>query len=128
MRDASTTLQQIKDLMREFVRQREWEQFHDLKNLSMAIAVEAGELMDHFRWVDNKAAAEVMRDEQQARGVRHELADVLVLLAEFAEVAGIDMAGAVSEKMEINRRKYPVDLARGSAVKRKEAGGGTSAG
>jgi dCTP diphosphatase len=128
MRDASTTLQQIKDLMREFVRQREWEQFHDLKNLSMAIAVEAGELMDHFRWVDNKAAAEVMRDEQQARGVRHELADVLVLLAEFAEVAGIDMAGAVAEKMEINRRKYPVDLARGSAVKRKEAGGGTSAG
>jgi dCTP diphosphatase len=128
MRDASTTLQQIKDLMREFVRQREWEQFHDLKNLSMAIAVEAGELMDHFRWVDNKAAAEVMRDEQQARGVRHELADVLVLLAEFAEVAGIDMAGAVAEKMEINSRKYPVDLARGSAVKRKEAGDGTSAG
>jgi dCTP diphosphatase len=122
MADASTTLQHVKDLMRHFVREREWEQFHDLKSLSMAVAVEAGELMDHFRWVDNKAAADVMRDPDQARGVRHEIADVLVLLAEFADVAGIDLSEAVAEKMEINRRKYPVELARGSAKKRSDTG------
>ena len=120
MADASTTLQHVKNLMRHFVREREWEQFHDLKSLSMAVAVEAGELMDHFRWVDNKAAADVMNDSEQAKAVRHEVADVLVLLAEFADVAGIDLSEAVAEKMEINRRKYPVELARGSAVKRRD--------
>src|SRR4051812_47497288 len=105
--------------MRRFVAERDWEQFHDLKNLSMAVAVEAGELMDHFRWVDNKAASAVMQDPEQARAVRHEVADVLLLLLDFAIMAKIDLAGAALEKLDLNRKKYPVETARGSSRKRR---------
>ena len=117
--DASTTVEQLKDQMRRFVKERDWEQFHDLKNLSMAVAVEAGELMDHFRWVPNTGAGDVVRDAEQARAVRHEVADVFLLLLEFANIAGIDLAAAAAEKLEINRRKYPVETARGSARKHR---------
>ena len=120
--DESTTVAQLKDQMRAFVRERDWEQFHDLKNLSMAIAVEAGELMDHFRWVENRGSAGVLAEPAAAAGVRHELADVLMLVVEFANVAGIDLSAAVAEKMEINRRKYPVEVSRGSAKKRRLEG------
>jgi dCTP diphosphatase len=118
MPDATTTLEQLREQMRQFVRERDWEQFHDLKNLAMAIGVEAGELMDHFRWVENARAGEVVRDPAAAEKVRHELADVLLLLLSFANAAGIDLSDAAAEKLEINRRKYPVEEARGSAKKR----------
>jgi dCTP diphosphatase len=118
MSDADTTLLRLKEEMRRFVAEREWEQFHDLKNLAMAIGVEAGELMDHFRWVENARAADVMRDPAEAQRVRHELADVFLLLLSFANAAGIDLSDAAAAKLEINRRKYPVEEARGSARKR----------
>jgi dCTP diphosphatase len=117
MPDATTTVQDLKDRMAEFVRERDWGRFHDLKNLSMAIAVEAGELMDHFRWVENARAAEVMADATTARDVRHEAADVLLLLLEFAAVAGIDLADAAAEKLAVNRSKYPVEKSRGRSTK-----------
>src|SRR5215203_5117981 len=94
MNDASATIDSLKDQMRRFVAERDWEQFHDLKNLSMAIAVEAGELMDHFRWVKNTEANAVMTDADAATAVRHEAADVFLLLLEFAIIARIDLAGA----------------------------------
>lgn len=117
MSDSTTTVQELKDLMRAFVAEREWEPYHDLKNLAMAIGVEVGELMDHFRWVQNREAGRVMEDPRSAREVRHELADVAMLLLEFAQAAGIDLSEAVREKMELNRRKYPVEKARGKATK-----------
>jgi NTP pyrophosphatase (non-canonical NTP hydrolase) len=121
MTDATTTIEQLKDQMRRFVAERDWEQFHDLKNLSMAVAVEAGELMDHFRWVDNKAAAGVMEGAAQAAAVRHEVADVFLLLLDFAIMANIDLAAAAVEKLELNRRKYPVATAKGSSRKHRGA-------
>jgi NTP pyrophosphatase (non-canonical NTP hydrolase) len=105
--------------MRRFVAERDWEQFHDLKNLAMAVAVEAGELMDHFRWVDNKRAGEVIADPAAAQAVSHEVADIALLLLEFAIMAKIDLATAVGEKLEVNRRKYPVEVSRGSNAKRR---------
>jgi dCTP diphosphatase len=119
MNDATTTVEQLKDQMRRFVKERDWEQFHDLKNLSMAIAVEAAELMDHFRWVPNTGAAEVVRDPAQAHAVRHEVADVLLLVLEFAMMAGIDLSAAAAEKLDINRKKYPVETAKGNARKHR---------
>jgi len=113
------TVERLKDEMRRFVAERDWEQFHDLKNLSMAVAVEAGELMDHFRWVDNRKASAVVQDPEQAVAVRHEVADVFLLLLEFANIAKIDLASAAMEKLELNRKKYPVETARGSSRKHK---------
>jgi len=122
MTDRESTVQQLRDEMRDFVRERDWEQFHDLKNLAMAIGVEAGELMDHFRWVENARAAEVMRDPAEAERVRHELADVFLLVLSFANAAGIDLSEAAAAKLEVNRRKYPAEEARGSARKRGGSG------
>ena len=117
MNDVETTLQAVKDVIRRFTDERQWQQFHSLKNLSMAIASEAGELMAHFRWAADATVAEVMQDATSAQEVRHEVADVLLLLAEFANVAGIDLAEAVEDKMRLNARRYPVEKAKGTAAK-----------
>ena len=118
MDDAKTTLQDVKDAICQFTQQRDWQQFHNLKNLSMAIAAEAAELIRaQFRWIDDASASEVMRDDVSARDVRHEVADVLLLLAEFANVAGIDMAQATDDKMKLNAQRYPVEKAKGVALK-----------
>ena len=100
-----------------FVAAREWQQFHDPKNLAMAVAVEAGELMDHFRWVRSDDARKVLDDPRTRGEVEEEVADVAILLLEFAAVCGIDLAQAVERKLEINGRKYPVELSRGRSEK-----------
>ena len=100
-----------------FAAERDWHQFHDPKNLSMAIAVEAGELMDHFRWVRNDDALKVFDDPRTRAEVESEAADVMILLLEFATVSGIDIAAAVERKMARNAERYPVDLSKGRAVK-----------
>lgn len=115
--DSETTLQDVKDAIGQFTAQRDWQQFHTLKNLAMAIASEAAELMAHFRWSDGTADEPIMKDAASAQDIRHEVADVLVLLAEFANVAQIDIAQAVARKMEINAGRYPVEKSKGTARK-----------
>jgi NTP pyrophosphatase (non-canonical NTP hydrolase) len=117
MNDTQTTLQHVKDIIARFTAERDWQQFHDLKNLAMAVVSESAELMAHFRWSDAAADARIMADPVSAREIRLEAADVLLLLAEFANVAKIDLAAAVEEKMAINQSRYPVEKSRGSATK-----------
>jgi dCTP diphosphatase len=115
--DATTTLAAVKAAIARFSQEREWGQFHDPKNLAMALAVEVGELMEHFRWTPNTQAGEVAADPRAAVEIRHEAADVLLLLAEFANATGIDLAAAVREKLAILENRYPVEKSRGSALK-----------
>jgi NTP pyrophosphatase (non-canonical NTP hydrolase) len=117
MNDGETTLQDVKDTIAHFTLQRDWRQFHSAKNLAMALVAEAAELMAHFRWNGHDQDGAVLGDAESLREIRHELADVLLLLAEFANVAGIDMAQAVQEKMAINAQRYPVEKSRGTARK-----------
>jgi dCTP diphosphatase len=119
MADDATTTGDLRREMGAFVAERDWEQFHDLKNLSMAIAVEAAELMEIFRWVENRRAGEAMQSAGSAAAVRQEVADVLLLLLSFANAAGIDLADAAREKLEINRGRYPVEASRGRADRRE---------
>ena len=100
-----------------FAAEREWGQFHDPKNLAMAVAVEAGELMDHFRWVRNDASRALLDDARTRTEVEEEVADVMILLLEFAAVSGIDVARAVERKLEINARRYPVERSKGRSEK-----------
>jgi NTP pyrophosphatase (non-canonical NTP hydrolase) len=109
--------------IRRFAEERDWLQFHDPKNLSMAIAVEAGELMDHFRWVVNDRSRQVLDDPRSRAGIEEEAADVLILLAEFADVCGIDLLAAAGRKLEANALRYPVELSRGKATKHDRLGG-----
>ena len=100
-----------------FAAEREWQQFHDPKNLAMAVAVEAGELMDHFRWVRSEEARRVLDDARTRTEVEEEAADVAILLFEFAAVCGIDLGAAIERKLARNAERYPVALAKGRAVK-----------
>lgn len=111
--DADTTVETLRREIAAFVRERDWEQFHDPKNLSIAIATEAAELMEHFRWVRNERAADLLKDEQALAGIRDEVADTFAFLLSFANAANIDLTQALRDKMRRNAKKYPVEEYKG---------------
>jgi len=105
----------IRDIVRTFVTERDWDQFHTPKNLSSALSVEAAELLEHFQWLHTGTADEL--GETRLEQVRHEMADVLVYLVRLADKLDVDLGAAVQEKMILNRAKYPADKVRGDARK-----------
>jgi len=109
------TLTQLKTRLREFVAARDWEQFHSPKNLSMALAVEAAELLEPFQWLTEEQSRS-LTDAQRAAVVQ-EIADVQIYLVRLADTLGVDIDKAVAAKMALNEKKYPVHMARGSADK-----------
>jgi NTP pyrophosphatase (non-canonical NTP hydrolase) len=120
MTDASTTTGELKARVLAFAREREWEQFHSPKNLSMALAAEAGELMEHFLWATSEASHGVAADPAKRTRIAEELADVVIYALEFANATQLDLAAAIEAKMQANARKYPVEKARGRADKYTE--------
>ncbi len=116
----SLNLQRLLKLQREFVAEREWARFHTPKNLTMALAVEAAELMEIFQWLSQQEARTIQRDPAKGQAVTEEMADVFYYLLRLADVLKVDLERAFVEKMEKNRAKYPVRLARGSARKYDE--------
>ena len=108
-------LTQLRDIVRQFVDERDWDQFHTPKNLSAALSVEAAELLEHFQWLERGDAAEL--GDAKLEQVRHEMADVLVYLVRLADKLDVDLHAAVLEKMVLNRAKYPADKVRGDARK-----------
>ena len=120
MTDATTTVAELRARVLAFVHERDWEQFHSPKNLSMALAAESGELMEHFLWAESKASAAVLGDPKKRRAIEDELADVVIYALEFANISGIDLAAAIEAKMAANAKKYPVEKAKGRADKYTE--------
>lgn len=119
--DATTTLGEIKARVLAFARERDWEQFHAPKNLSMALAVEAGELMEHFLWdTPEESRTKVSKNAGRRAEIEEELADVVIYALEFANMTGIDVAAAIERKMAQNSAKYPVDKAKGRSAKYTE--------
>jgi NTP pyrophosphatase (non-canonical NTP hydrolase) len=113
MADATTPLEVLKDAVRRFAAERDWEQFHSPKNLSMGLAVEAAELMEHFLWVDAEASRQVVRDPVKLGDVADEMADVACYLLNLSITLGIDLSEAIQAKIAKNAVKYPVDKVRG---------------
>lgn len=111
--DEQTTVGELRTLVGRFVHQRDWEQFHTPKNLSMGIAVEAAELMEIFQWHDAAASAALLRTPRVRRAVQEELADVVIYCLALANRAGLDLTRAVRAKLARNRRRYPVQKFRG---------------
>jgi NTP pyrophosphatase (non-canonical NTP hydrolase) len=99
--------------IRKFVADREWAQFHDPKNLSMAVASEAGELLAEYRWVENEQADAVSRDPAARERIAAEIADVGISLLMLADRIGLDLIAAMRAKLEKNALKYPVESSRG---------------
>ena len=118
--DSSTTLAEIKTRVLAFARERDWEQFHAPKNLSMALAAEAGELMEHFLWATPEASRTIAQDAAKRRKIEEELADVVIYALEFANMTGIDVAASIETKMAANAAKYPVEKAKGRSDKYTE--------
>ncbi len=102
----------------EFAKERDWQQFHSPKNLSMALIVEAAELVEHFQWLSERQSEELDHDRRAA--VAEELADILIYTLRLASQMEIDLGSAAWAKLEKNRRKYPVEKARGTARKYTE--------
>lgn len=106
----------LRDKLRVFADERDWEQFHSPKNLSMALMVEVAELMEHFQWLTETQSAELSPETQHA--VSEELADILLYLVRLSDRLGVDLNEAALRKLEKNAVKYPAELVRGSAKKR----------
>jgi NTP pyrophosphatase (non-canonical NTP hydrolase) len=118
--DADTTLLSLRERIRAFVSEREWDSFHNPKDLSMAISAEAAELMELFLWKTAHQIDDELNDERAGKRVREELADIVILCLSLAERLQIDVTGAVLSKVASNEVKYPVHKARGSARKYTE--------
>lgn len=118
--DSTTTVAEIKTRVLDFARERDWEQFHAPKNLSMALAAEAGELMEHFLWATPEASRTVVADPAKRAKIEEELADVVIYALEFANMTGIDVAAVIEKKMAANAAKYPVEKAKGRSDKYTE--------
>ena len=115
IRPAGDALDELREAMRRFTTEREWTAFHTPKNLAMALAGEAGELLEHFQWLTPEQSARLPVDTHEA--VALEMADVLLYLVRLSDVLGVDLADAARRKIRINEERYPVELARGRADK-----------
>ena len=126
--DDDTTVATLRRELAAFVHEREWEQFHDPKNLAMAIATEAAELMEHFRWVKNDPSRELVQDPAARQAIADELADVLAFALSFANAADIDITTALRAKMAKNAEKYPADRYRGRSRRGRARSSGRTRG
>ena len=118
MHDQTSDLLGLREQLRSFVAEREWQQFHTPKNLASALAVEAAELLEPFQWLQNGELAEL--NDATRIAIRHEMADVLNYLVMLADRLNVDLIAAAQEKIALNAQKYPVDQARGSIKKYTE--------
>jgi dCTP diphosphatase len=116
--EQSASLEGLRDALRQFASDRDWNQFHSPKNLAIALSVEAAELLEHFQWTPDAASENVSPD--QRAGIREEVADVFIYLIRLADKLEIDLLAAASEKIRLNAEKYPVEKARGSSKKYTE--------
>jgi NTP pyrophosphatase (non-canonical NTP hydrolase) len=126
MPDTETTLMALRQIVRQFVDEREWRPFHAPKNLAMSLAIEAAELMEHFQWLTVEQSRAVVEDQEKLAAVADELADVLCYVLAMANQLQLDLSTAVGEKIAKNARKYPVSEYRGrfGPDDPKRAGGG----
>lgn len=113
MSDASTTVAQLRALVDQFVAERDWKQFHTPKNLSMALAIEAAELMEHFQWLDPAESRAVADDPVKRAPAGEELADVICYALALAAELKLDVSETLKAKMVKNALKYPVTEFRG---------------
>jgi len=112
------SIEQLRQKIRDFAAARDWNQFHSPKNLSMAMIVEAAELVEHFQWLTEEQS-QSLPDEKHAE-VESELADIFLYLIRIADKLDIDLLNAANNKIKINAEKYPADKVRGSAKKYNE--------
>ncbi len=111
--DQQTSVGALRLAVQQFVAERDWQQFHAPKNLSMSIAIEAAEIMEHFQWLTPEESCASLADPQQRAAVADELADVLIYCLSFANSSGIDISDAVLHKLARNQERFPIKKVQG---------------
>lgn len=117
MEDRKTTIKQLKEVLDEFMKKRDWKKFHNPKDLAIAISIEAGEILEHFKFKTNEEIRQYLDNKENTKELSYELADVLHFLFLLANVTDIDLAKASEEKLKISGKKYPEKLVKGKAHK-----------
>ncbi len=118
--DNSVTLEELKEKVKSFCEERNWDQYHTPKDLAIGIITEASELLEHFRFKSNEEALTLLLDEKKRKEIEEELADILYFLLRFSQMYNIDLSIALNKKLKINEKKYPVHKSKGSNKKYTE--------
>jgi len=115
--DTTATIAELQREISDFVEVRKWRKFHNPKDLSEAIAIESGELLEHFLWKSPRQAHRYLKGKKGRLAVAAELADLLILIFNFGQLFGIDLAGSLQKKLEILKKRYPVEKFKGRSDK-----------
>jgi len=117
VKSKSQDIEVLKLRLREFAVARDWEQFHSVRNLILALVGEVGELAAEFQWISDEDIANALQDSNKRESVGSEIADVFIYLLRLSDITGIDLAEELEKKLAINEERYPADKAKGSAAK-----------
>ena len=120
VKDNERRIHELKEKIKEFCDARDWDQFHNAKELAIALSIEASELLEIFRWKTHEETDALFKDEKKKEEIEDELADILYFLVRIAQRYDLDLSEALDRKMEKNNNKYPVEKARGSHKKYNE--------
>jgi len=122
MGDEKTTIEDLKNLAKRFVEDRDWGKYHNAKDIAVSITIEAAELLEIFQWVTDDELQKVLANSEKHGSLEEEIADVLIYCLSLANATNIDIARAVSAKIEKNKKKYPIDAVKGNYKKYTELG------
>ncbi len=118
--DSETTIRQLKQTVKEYCEERDWDQYHNPKDLAIGVITEAAELLEHFRFKSEKEMDKMLADQKKKGEISDEMSDVLMFIIRFAQKYDIDIAESFQRKMDQNTKKYPIDKAKGSNKKYDE--------
>jgi len=119
-KDSETKIHELKEIIKKHCEERDWDQFHNAKELAIALSIEASELLEHFRFKTWEEVDSLFKDPKKKEGIGDEMADVLYFLTRLSQKYNIDLSEAFERKMKENARKYPVEKAKGSNKKYNE--------
>ena len=115
--DKETNIQEIKDYVKKYCEDRDWDQFHSPKELAIGIITEASEVLEHFRFKSEKEMKELLDDSKKREDIEDEIADVLMFICRFAQMYNVDLSEAFKRKIKKSEKKYPIEKAKGSNKK-----------
>lgn len=118
--DSKTNIHELKEKIKKFCEDRDWDQYHDAKELAIGVITEAGELLDHFRFKTQKQMEDMFKNPEKKSEISDEMADVLYFLLRLAQRYDIDLTTALNKKIEKNEKRYPVEKIKGSNKKYTE--------
>lgn len=118
--DEKMLISELKAIVKDFCESRDWDQYHNPKDLSIGIVTEAAELIEHFRFKSQKEMIDIMEDTDKRTAISEELSDILFFILRFAQMYDIDLAQEFQRKISLNEKKYPIDKFKGSNRKYTE--------